>query len=59
MFQITMRLVAVAALALASLAGCEINNPAPVAAAPAPASVVVQQPAAPAPGTVVVQPTTY
>ncbi len=58
MFQTTMRIAAVAALALTSLAGCEINNPTPVAAAPAPASVVVQ-PAAPAPAAVVVQPTTY
>jgi hypothetical protein len=59
MLQTTVRAAAVAALALVSLAGCEVNNPAPVAATPAPSSPVVVQPSAPAPGSVVVQPRPY
>ena len=49
------RLAAAAAtLALVGLAGCEVNNPAPVAVTPAPnPSVVVQTPAAPPPPVVV------
>jgi hypothetical protein len=58
MLHTTVRAAAVAALALVALAGCEVNNPAPVAAAPAPSSVTVQ-PAAPAPSSVVVQPRPY
>jgi hypothetical protein len=57
MLQTTVRAAAAVALALVSLAACTVNNPAPVAATPAP--VVVQQPTTPAPGTVVVQPSPY
>ncbi len=60
MLQTTVRAAVVATLALFSLAGCEVNNPAPVAATPAPAPVVVQPTTpAPAPGSVVVQPKPY
>lgn len=55
MLQTTVRAAAVGLLALLALAGCEVNNPAPVAATPAPTTTVVQ-PAAPAPS-VTVQPT--
>lgn len=61
----TVPAAAVAVIAFVSLAGCTINNPVPVAAAP-PAPVVVQT-TAPAPatvltptaGSVVVQPAPY
>lgn len=53
MLRTTIRVAAGALLALASVAGCSINTPPPVAATP---PTVVVQPATPAPAAVVVPP---
>ena len=58
MMNATLRAAGVAALALLSLAACTVNEPAPMAVAPAPSPVVVT-PAAPSAGTVIVQPKPY
>jgi hypothetical protein len=53
--------IAVAIGAALTLGACSLNtgSPAPVAAAPQPSTVVVQQPSAPPPSTIVVHPATY
>ena len=52
-------LTAGAALGLLALAGCTVNNPPPVAAAPSPSVIVAQPTPTPSSGTVVVQPRAY